>query len=214
MATAITNIQSRVRWEARDSDFSLIDTTGLSIANMAYRRLAAIVEWPEFNQSITVAATADTEAITWPTTPVFSDVTSVEMQDGDDNDAYKVVYPVRSELEWSITRKETASFPKVYKRFNDGTNDQILLAPAPKAAQLVRITGKVEPTAFSTSLSATEFISSTADDVLAYVIASDIMYKRNQPNRAQMLMQKVAQILSSMTGKEVVPSELTEEVSG
>jgi hypothetical protein len=209
MSDTVANIQATVRWLARDSTFSLIDTQGLRILNYVYRRLSAIIPWPEFNREDTSASTtAGQEAVTWPAVK-FIDVTQVEIKDPSDNLNYQVVAPARTEVEFSSLRNEEASFPQLYKRTNDGTQDIVQFAPAPKVGSLtVRIIGQTEPTALATSASTTEFIGLIPDDVLAYMIASDIMDKRNQPERAQQLLSVAAELLSSIAGREITPAEL------
>lgn len=209
MAETVTAIQTKVRWESRDSSFSLTDTNGLSLTNTIYRRLAAIIPWPELHRTDTSAATAlNTEAVTWPSVK-FIDVTQIEMQDPSDSSDYKTIVPARTELEWSLEREKTATFPTMYKRGNDGTQNVIQFAPAPTAAALsIRITGQIEPTEVTAGASETVFISQTPDDALAYLIAADVADKRNQPQRSQALVRKAAELLSAVSGREITPAEL------
>jgi len=213
MADTVTNIQVKVRWESRDSSFSLTDTTGLSLTNSMYRRLSAIIPWPELNRTNTSATTtADQESVTWPAVK-FLDVASVEMQDPNDNLNYITVVPARTEQEWSLSREEENSFPKIYKRGYDGTQNVIQFAPTPDTGSLiVRITGQLEPTEFTAGSDTTIFIGNTADDILAFMIAADIMDKRNQPARAKSLIGRAAELLSSIAGREITPAELKSEV--
>lgn len=214
MSDTVSNIQSRVQWLARDKTFSLIDATGLQILNYTYRRLSTVIPWSEFNrEDATASTTADQEAVTWPSVK-FIDVTQIEMQDPADNLNYHEVVPVRTEVEFSELRADEPSFPEVYKRTHDGIQDIVKFAPAPKTGSLsVRITGQIEPTALTTSASTTEFIGIVPDDILAYMIASDITDKRNQPERSRSLLSVAAELLSGIAGREITPAELKTGVS-
>lgn len=209
MSDTVSNIEDRVQWLARDKNFSLIDTQGLAILNYTYRRLSAIFPWGEFNRTDTSASTtANQEAVTWPSVK-FIDVTQIEMQDPEDDLNYHEIVPVRTEGEFSALRAEEPSFPQVYKRANDGTQDIVQFAPAPKTGSLsVRITGQIEPTALTTSASTTSFIGVIPDDVLAYMIAADIADKRNDPQRSNKLISVASELLSSIAGREITPAEI------
>lgn len=212
MADTVANIQTRVRWLARDTIYSLIDTSGLSILNYNYRRLASIIPWSEFNREDTSrSTTANQEAVTWPTVS-FVDINLVEMKDPADNLNYHEIVPARTEIEFSALRNQEPSFPEVYKRTHDGTQNVIKFAPAPQVGSLtVRITGQIEPTALATSASTTAFIGTVPDDILAYMVAADIMDKRNQADRANKLLALAGELLSGLAGREIVPAELRSE---
>jgi len=215
MSDTLGNIQTRVRWEARDGEFNLTNTSGLEIANNTYRRLAAIIPWPELNREDTSASTtAGQESVTWPSVK-YIDVTQIELQDPDNNNQYATVVPARSELEWAQYRRMESDFPVVYKRTHDGTQNVVKLAPTPLIGSLtLRITGQIEPTEFSDSASTTIFISELPDDILALMISSQIMDKRNQPARAKELLGRAAELLSAIAGREITPSELRVEPNG
>ena len=213
MTQTITTIQDRVRWESRDVNFSLTDTTGLAITNGMYRRLAAMLPWPELNRTDTSASTTeDQEAVTWPSVK-FIDVTSVEVQDPNNNLNYQTIVPARTEQEWSIAREKPAGFPEVYKRAHDGTQNVVQFAPAPGTGSLtVRIMGQIEPTQVTAAASTTVFIDDSADDALAYMISADIASKRSQPDRALTLLRVASEVLSSIAGREITPAELKSDV--
>lgn len=212
MSDTVANIQTRVRWLARDQNFSLIDATGLQILNYMYRRIAAVIPWPELNREDTSASTtANQEAVTWPSVK-FIDVTQLGMKDPDDNLRYHEIVPVRTEVEFTSLRGEEPSFPEVYKRTHDGTQNVVKFAPAPKTGSLtIRITGQIEPTSLVTSSSTTVFVGTVPDDALAYMIAADIMDKRDQGDRANKLLSVAGELLSSISGKEITPAELKSE---
>jgi hypothetical protein len=205
-----------VRYEARDVEFSLSDSQGIAMGNAIYRRLCALVPWNELNKEDTsLSTTAGTNKYTWPSTYNYIDVTSVEIQDPYDNSKYKRINAVRSEMEWNIFREMANGFPEVYKRSHDGTNDVILFAPTPNIGSLtIRITGQTEPTEYTDSSAQTVFLTNSADDAYAYLIAADIADKRAQPNRANALIGRASEVLSVLAGKEITPDELRTRVLG
>jgi hypothetical protein len=213
MASTITALQTLVKWESRDSQFSLVDTNGIAIGNAIYRRLAALIDWPEFNiQDTSLSTTAGTEKYTWPAVQ-FLDVVSIEIQDPADNTKYKQISPAPSEFEFNLQRIRQNAFPELYKRGNDGTNNVIYFSPAPNIGSLtIKITGQTEPTAYTVGADTTAFINSSADDALTYLIAADILDKREQPQRANRLIGRAAEVLSRLAGKEITPDELKSKV--
>ena len=213
MSDTLTQLQVKVRWQSRDSAFSLTDDTGLAVTNGMYRRLAAIIPWPELNRTDTSRSTTeDQEAVTWPSVK-FADVTSVELQDPNDNLKYQVIVPARTEQEWSIAREAPAGFPQMYKRAHDGTQNVVQFAPKPNTGSLtVRVTGYIEPTEVTAAASTTVFIAETPDDILSLMISADIADKRNQPVRAQSLAKRAAELLSGIAGREITPAEIKSDV--
>ena len=214
MSSTITALLNLVKWESRDSQFSLTDSTGIAVGNAIYRRLAALIPWPELNrQDVSLTTTAGTESYTWPATNDYIDVTSIEVQDPYGNLKYKQVTSAPSEFEWNLARQKNNSFPELYKRGHNGTNNLLYLAPAPNVSSLIiRITGQIEPTAYTVGADTTVFISSSADDALAYLIAADILDKRAQPQRAQSLVGRAAEVLSRIAGREITPDEIRSRV--
>jgi hypothetical protein len=130
-----------------------------------------------------------------------------------DDSSYRTIVPARTELEWSILREQEVGYPQVYKRGHDGTQNVLMFAPKPNTSSLtVRITGQIEPTELSASSSQTVFIGNTPDDIMAFLIAADVADKRNQPGRAQALVGRAAELLSTIAGREITPSELKSSV--
>lgn len=214
MADTVTGIETKVKFLARDENYSLTDTEGLSNVNRVYRRLSAIIPWSELNRSDeTASTTSGSESVTWPATK-FIDVTLVEMQNPQDNNKYYDIAPVTTEVEFSQLRRNDNGFPEAYKRFNDGTQNVVLFAPAPDTGSLtVRITGQIEPDELTAGSSTTVFIGYTPDDILAYLVASDIMSKRNQPERAMELLQMASELLSTIAGREITPKEIKPDIA-
>lgn len=210
MAQTLSTIETLTRFHARDDSITLTNTQGLAVSNAAYRRLCNIHQWPELTREDTSLSTSDgTESYTWPSSTVFIDVTKVELQDPQDNLRYKLIAPVRTELEWSLERAKVKDFPIFYKRGHDGTNHRLYFAPIPATSSLIiRITGLIEPTAFSTSASTTIFLNTVVDEILAFMISADIMHNRAQPDQAQILLKSASDSLSVFTGREIRPEEI------
>lgn len=210
MAQTLSSIQVLARYESRDQSLDLTTTEGLAVANMLYRRIVLLVDWTELIRTDTsLSTTAGTSSYTWPSTNVYMDVKAIEIQDSEDENKYKVIAPVRTELDWSIQREKENSFPLVYRRHHNGTNNVVEFAPTPNIGSLtVRIIGKIEPTAFTSASSTTLFLNNSADEALALLIASDVADKRNQTTRSEQLLRRASEILSSLSGKDITPSEI------
>jgi hypothetical protein len=212
MASTLSDIEEIVRFESRDDilDITTAGSSGIAVANLIYRRLGALIKWPELYREYTSLTTvSEQEAYTWPSSVQYVDVTSIEVQDPTQNNNYVVVPATRSELDWSISRREDPDFPLVYRRVYNGTNHVLQLAPKPKVSgSIIRITGLVEPAQLTSGSSTTLFLTKLADHALAYMIAADYSDQRNFPQRAQNLIGKAAEMLSTLAGKEVTPSEL------
>ena len=212
MAKQLSVIQSLVQWEARDDTIDLTTVQSLSFVNMLYRRVGALLTWSELSRAdVSLSTTADTEEYTWPTTNVYVDVTSIEIQDPCDDLKYKQIVPAKTELEFTRERNKEASFPIIYRRFHNGTTNVIQFAPKPDTASLtVRINGVIEPTDLTESTSTTIFLNNIVDDALAFLIAADIMDQRGFAERSLLLIKRASEILSLIAGREVTVAELSE----
>lgn len=210
MAQTVTNIQTKVRWEIRDEAYDLTDTTGLAVFNMIYRRLASFLPWPELLRSDTsLTTTSGTEDYTWPSSPIFIDVLSVEIQNPEADMRYCTIAPVQTFSEMTVERGKKKDFPLVYMRAHDGSNHVLRLAPTPDTSSLtVRITGIIEPTEVTSGTDTTIFLNRSSDDVLSLLIAADVSSKRGMEDRSQMLILRASELLSVLSGKEITPYEL------
>jgi hypothetical protein len=209
MALTLSEIETLVRHEARDSELNLTSGTGLAVFNMLYRRYSALFVWPELTRTNTTTTVADTATYTWPTTNNYSDVKLIEIQNPSQDNKYVPIMPARSEIIFSRYNSENPSFPVVYKRDNNGTTDILNLAPAPSDGNLtIRIIGIAEPANLASGSDQTVFIDKTSDDGLVYLIAADYAFKRAQNERANVLLQVVSEILSRKSGKEILPQEI------
>ena len=210
---SLIEINEIVVYESRDTKIDLTSTTetpGLAVFNMMYFRVAGMIRWPELQIEYTsLTTTADIGIYTFPTSPIYTNVTAVEMQDPADENAYKPITEARTENEWLRERRKKSGFPLLYRR-NYSSEQKIEFAPAPDTASLtIRIIGDTEPTALTEGLDETIFTTNIADHALAMFICADIANKRGQPNRAIELVQKGAEFLSTIAGKEITPAELS-----
>lgn len=212
MAQTLGTIQTAAAYYARDTglDLTTANSQGLAISNQVYRDVAALLSPSELNRTDTsLTTTADTEEYTWPSSPIFIDVTSIEVQDPTNELKFARIDPVVSNDDWTDYRNGKSCFPRVYKRAHNGSNNVIQLAPKPKTAGLtIRITGIVEPTAFSGTSSTTVFLSNIVDDAISILIAASFSSKRAQPQRSAELVNLASRKLSAVAGREIQPSEI------
>jgi hypothetical protein len=215
MAKTLTQIETLVKWEARQSDFSCTSVSGLAIFNMIYLRVAAMFPWPElYKADASLVTIADSGEYTWPSSVMFSNVNLIQIQDTEDDLKYKVISPTPTELDFVEAHEEPASFPRYYKRIVNSSNvKKLCFAPHPKySGALITISGTYEPTEFTQGSDATVFLNKNVDNAIALLIAANIMDKRDYPKRAQRLTAKAAELLSSVAGKEITPIELRDTV--
>lgn len=209
MALTLSEIQTLVRHEVRDNSLDLTSGTGLSVANMLYRRYSSFIAWPELTRTSTLTTTAGSSVYTWPSDNSYSDVRIIEIQNPDKDLDFTPVVPARSEIVYTKYSGYPKGFPVVYRRDNDGISNILNLAPAPNVTGLtIRIKGVVEPNNLSSGSSETVFLNKSSDDGLAYLISADYASKRAQPQRAQALLAVVTEVLSRRAGKEVLPEEV------
>lgn len=209
---SLTDIQAQVRVYINDSQFIIVNNTsdknkGLNIANEVYLRLSTIYKWPEFiREDTSITTTSGVSTYNWPTTPKFSNILNVQLKNNELN--YEPIPETKDELDWSYFSKKTPYFPSVYRLHSTGSQKQITLAPAPSFARNLMIRGVVEPEKFVNGDTETIFYSEVADNILEYMIASAILFKRNFAERAMIKVRQASSLLSNYTGKEVTPDEL------
>ena len=181
MAKTLTEIQTLVRFLARDEGILLTDATGLAVTNMVYSRMVEGLRFPEFirnDESLTTVA--DQEAYTWPTTVIFTEVIDITVQDPSHNLRYRVVPSPPNDFEWARIRGSQPAFPLMHLRLQTSGVDQLLLSPAPHVTGLtIRIHGHVEPADLTAGSSTTIIIQRDADNALAHLIAASFLDKRN-----------------------------------
>ena len=137
----------------------------------------------------------------------------VEIQDGDDEDKYKMIPPASSELELNIAeQKPNQGIPDLYELDNDGVDDQIRFHPPPKYAKTVRLIGTIEPEPLVDDDDATAFRQRAADDALEHLIAADFFIHDGFYERGNAQLSKAQQVLGRLFGKEAVPLEMLERI--
>lgn len=211
MATALTAIQVHVRELGQQITYDIGTAGELARVNRINRRLYMLEKWPEARQQdSTLDTIAGTSVYTFPATPLFYDVTDMEVKDPYDDDKWKTIAPPEDELIWQLAGLESAEFPRMYQRSRSGTTNQVEFRPAPDftGTNNIRITGYVEPVAFTASSESTPYFSTLLDDCLAYLIASDLMARKGLVEFSQMRFQSAAEIIRTITGREVTPKEL------
>lgn len=210
----LTLVQDQVRTLIGDSKYSITDnanvkTMGLRTANQIYRKLANLYKWPEFIKTDETITTSNGSAdYTWPTSPKFMDVFSLEVRDINSSNNYQILTPVKDELDWSFFSKEVAGFPSVYRFENKGGSKRIVLAPTPNISASLRIRGLAEPDDLTAGTSTTVFDSQITDDVFEFMIAAEISFKDNFNENGTLLIQRASSLITKLTGKDIQPKEL------
>ena len=213
----LTEIEAGVRHSGAEGTLSLTSDSGLEVANRVYRGLAAELPWGELRRKDTsIATTAGTASYALPPASkiIFLDRKVVEIQDGDDEDKYKIVALPKTELELNLSAlKPDQNVPDYHVYGNDGEDDVIEFAPAPRYdSKTVRITGTIEPEPLVDGEDATVFLQRAADDALEHLIAADFMIRDLGFQRSQPQIGKAQQILGRLFGKEAVPLELLQRI--
>ena len=216
MPRTLKTIQEGCQIAARDSNLTLISGDGLIVSNRLYRWLCLMFPWGELRrQDTSLSTTAGTEAYTWPSSPVFLDIKSIEIQDQDKENEYRLVYPCTNEWIWNeSSRKSRQSIPDHYLRISTSdTVNQIAFRPLPKyTSATIRITGIIEPTLWNSNNASVQksiFLNEIVDDALEYLIASEwIVRDGDTSGYGQFLLDKALRILTEVFGKEQVPVEL------
>lgn len=209
---ALSAIQEQVRIYASDSTFVLTNnsnakTRGLDLATKIYRKLANLLSLPEFTRIDTsISVTANTESYNFPSSPKFLNVLELELQN--EFGEYEMVPEVKTLLDWGHFSKKNGVFPSVYKLQSVGNQYTIYFAPNPKINSNVRITGVVEPEAFTSGDSETLFYSAILDDALEYLIAAEIVFTDGDDQGAVTLVKKASSLLAKYAGREIRPEEI------
>ena len=211
---SLTDIQTGVRVVARNASISLTDTDGLSRFNTIYRGVAALMPFPELRrQDTSITTTGGTARYPWIVDPVFLDVRSVEIQDGDDEDKYKLIYPVPDEGNWNAAgNRAKQSVPDYYVRDYASLLNKIEFRPTPRYAKTVRVTGIIEPKRVYSGANKTIFLQNAADDALEYMIAADWLATDGFTDFAANRVQLAMSIYQSLFGKDAVPVEKIESL--
>lgn len=208
----LSDIQDKVRIYTNDSRLTLTDNTtdrnrGLDISNETYLRLTSIYDWPEFNRiDESLSTTAGIASYNWPSSPRFMNILNIEVLN--ESGSYEIVPQSMSELDWSAFSSMDNGFPRLYRYESVGEQKKITFAPTPSINNSIRIRGVIEPTEFINGDSETIFYNKIADNVLEYLIAAAIFFKRGVDDKALNRLRQASSLLRNLTGKEIMPDEL------
>lgn len=197
----VSDLQTLLRITGRDSQELIESGNGLALLNTTYRRLAMNFPWPELRvQDTSISTTANTAEYQWPQVLQYTQIRSLEMQDQDDQNYYKLIPPAPSELDWINAQVLTqASVPQMYLRNKSGTTDQIEFRRAPKfTSKTVRIVGIREPVKLENSGNKTVFILDAADDALVYMLSAEFLDLDGAQDFAQVQRGKAMEILNAI----------------
>ena len=232
MAKTLTQIQTGVRYNARDDSIDLTDTTLLAIVNRIYRRMSAALPFPELTRRENLnTTTADQNSYSIDgLTNKYTDFKVVEILNNaldvdtfgtivfginkftsSASTTYKSIHPPATEQDWDIAGRTTSQqIPDYYRRLHDGTNNIIEFRPAPStASQQIRVTGIIEPSELTAASSTTIFLLKEADEVFEHLIAAEIIDREGtDPNYANTNRQQASGLLTRLFGVENVPEEL------
>lgn len=221
MAKLLSEIQTGAGYNLGDTSLDITtDATGLITFNRVYRALSGALPWPELRrQDTSLTTVAKQETYDWPTNEVYLNIQSVEIQDSEDNNYYKLVFPPADESSWADALTAPAQpVPDLYLRYSvlDGATvtHKVAFRPVPKYASTVRITGIVEPRELIGAADATVFLSRAADDALEHLIAAIWAEHDGDAAVAQQQTARAAQILGTMFGKDQFPAELIKTLIG
>ncbi len=138
---------------------------------------------------------------------------TLEIQDGDDLDNYKIISQPSSKLSWNRAERESnAAVPKYYMgKVSSAEVNQFELRPAPLySSKTIRMTGILEPEELKNGNSRTVFKLAAADDVLAYLVAADFLDTDGFSDFAERQLGNARQLLVKMFGEEaaIVPEQI------
>ena len=235
MSRTLTLIQIGVRFLAKDEAIVLLDTGKLKAFNRIYRGLALAFPWGEFLQlDSSLSSIADQTQYTWPSTPIFSDVQIVEIEDDDplieDDDlglftavtfqaateTFKRIQVPPSEREWINSGKKSSQLtPDYWKMINVSGIIKLELRPVPKnSGKTINIAGLVEPTEFTQASDSTVFLQKNADDVLEHLVAADQLFRDGMTQEATAALQFASAVLQRLFKNEQITVETVKELIG
>lgn len=211
----LSEIEDQVRYHMRVDDQTITSGTELVMANLTLRRFVALMPWEDYTVIDTsLQTTADTATLDWLKNPVYADLLSLEVQDQDDEDAYKRVVPARSIQQWLALERRDPGFPEQYRFYSaDEDTTTLELRPAPKyGGKTIRADGVIEPLPFESGQERTRFRLRGIDDAYAMALAAVLSAKKGQQARAQQLLGWASDTIRMNTGKEISPDEIREKL--
>ena len=216
MAKTLENIQIGARFNARSDELVISTGYGLATFNSIYRKVCKALPWPELRYTQTATTSVSGQAqYTWVTASVYMDVVSVEVGSDASDTAMNLMIPPHSEHEWNEAAKDSSGVPVYYKRFSSALNNMIEFRPTlDYSSATIRATGTVQPTELSLVSDTTVFLTSTADDVLEYVIAAEFLMSVGNSKQAEFNIATATKALRDIFGDELVPAELIKNIIG
>ena len=213
----LSEIEMLVQYHLRRSDQLITTGTELAITNFVFRRFVALTNWEDYTRiyPLPTLTTANLKTYTWPSTPNFGNVLSLEIQDYGDGLKYKRIVDARSIKEWLALESAPSELPYQYRIYRDVTTEVATLEvrPAPKVDGLtIRIDGMVEPAPFVGPVDRTDFRNAGIDDAFALALAGVFAAKLGQQERSQQLVAWSGDTIRLNTGKEISPDEIREQL--
>ena len=214
MAKSVSELQDGMRFKGAEDSLLITSGEGLENLNNVYRKMAAVLPWPELLREDTAIVTTSAVRLTWPLEPVYLDLQLLEIQDGDDGDDYKPIFPAADMSSLSDSRrKKKQSVPDFYLRMSTAELQQIEFAPGPKyRGKTVRRLGIIEPVPLEGTSSYTVFQQRIADDALEWMLAGMYQERDGFVQQAALRYQRAQEIFQQLFGKELVPDELVRRI--
>jgi hypothetical protein len=199
MALQLSDIQALAQFYADESTLSLSSAANLPVINAMYRQFCADWRFPEIEVTDTsITLVAGQESYIWPSKYKFRTEPTVTLQRTVGNPRLFVkVTPIQDNIYWSFLKNVNQSFPSHYKKESqDGQNYNILFRPVSNISGLqLYIIGQIEPKPF---VQATDWAIWKEDGpatAFAIFIASQFQAKRNNPGRADELLDDMRDLL-------------------
>lgn len=207
---SIAEMEVRIQGLTRDDEYVLTREEELDRLNRVNRYMAGLGKFAEFRRSDESVTTTDgTNEVSMPASPVFSDLTLVEVADPEDGNKLHEVPFAMDEMRHGQAMRAEDGFPESVVRSHDGSSNQLQFAPAPDFAGTVRLTGYVEPDEIdNVSVTTTPYYSEMADDALAHLVAADVQFEREFRGQGEYLLRRASAGLSDYLGREISPAEL------
>lgn len=192
MALQLSEIETLVQFFADESTLSLSSTANLPVINSMYRQFCSVWRFPEIEVTDkSIVLQAGIESYIWPTQYKFLTEPAVTLQRTVGNPRLFVkITPIQDNIYWSFLKNVNQSFPSHYKKESqDGKNYNVLFRPVSNISGLqLLIIGQIEPPPFVKAGDRSIFREDNPDHAFARLVAANFQRKRNNPGRADELM--------------------------
>ncbi len=215
MATEINTLQASIRRYARLSNYNATSAEALIAGNNATRVLAGLVPWQELTRSNqTINTVASQEQYPLASVQIFLQITIVEIVDPNDSTRLIPIPKYMNDVTWRLAGKEPDGVPEIHRKEHNGTDNVLSLRPKPLLAGTnnIKITGIIEPTAYTSGSNSTPFHTVTADDILAHMWAASELFKSGENTHANWNMGQAIQSLRALTGVPVNAQDLMKQL--